>query len=134
MLRFCSVMFLMVASGLLAAPAPVFRPSTTTKTPYEVMLAQLRETRKITGPESSAGETWTLSIDSIDGKKIVKPVLTFKGPHGNVKTISDARAGEIAADRKNGTFFLSLYEVTPRPDDGTISSKRLEMDLPTPKR
>ena len=107
MLRLCSVVSLLLASGVLAAPAPVWRDPASPNTPYEAILAQLGKTRKAAGSCSKLGDTWELAAEKVAGIKLFQPVLTIKDGEGRIVAVSRAREGEFRlADGKKGAVLL----------------------------
>ena len=94
MLRLCTLALALMASGVVAAPAPVYRPG---KTPYEVILAGLRKTGKATGPYSKDGGTWKLTVEKVEGDHLEKVELTITGASGHLAMIYKAKGARIKA-------------------------------------
>ena len=112
MLRLCTVALALMACGVVAAPAPVFRPSKAPKSPYEAMLAGLRKTGKATGPRSKDGGTWTLTAEKVEGHIFEKVVLTMLGSDGQVKATFNALSGGCLRGKENkGVLELFLCGV-----------------------
>ena len=120
MLRLCSVVFLLMASGLLAAPAPVPKQAPAPMTPYEAMLVQLGKTRKAAGP--TLGGAWELSVEKVASTKLFQPVLTFKNRDGKVVAVIRAREGQFRpADGNTGADLLLHFGEGVSQDDSECS-------------
>lgn len=125
-----SLTLVLVVSGTQAAPAPVFKPSKAPKTPYEVMLAELRKTGKATGSHSADGRTWTLTVEKIEGEQLSKVMLTCLDSTGRVLLTCNAPSARSAVkDEKSGQFVLVLYKVVFEGAglDGSAGEKTLEL-------
>ena len=124
MLRLCTVALALMACGVVAAPAPVFRPG---KTPYEVMVAGLRKTGKATGPR------WTLTVEKVEGDRLGKVELTIIGASGHLATILKAKGARITAksDEKNiFTLVLDGVVFEGAIAEGTADQMTVELTSP----
>ena len=111
MLQLCSVALLVVASGLVAAPAPVYRVPVSPKTPYEVMRDALRETGKASGPYPTEHGTWTLTAGKVNGDHLEKVVLTFSNSDGKRWHVMRTDQARIRVKQgKTGVLILNLCE------------------------
>ena len=131
MLRLCTVALALMACGVVAAPAPVFRPG---KTPYEVMLAGLRKTGKATWPYSKDGGTWKLTVEKVEGDRLTKVKLVTLAERGGreLAVVITASHARIYAARGNaGGFALRCYGVVIEGGgvDGDAAEKTLSFEV-----
>ena len=130
MLRLCTIALALMACGVVAAPAPVFKPPKVPKTPYEVMLAGMRKTGKATGPRSKDGGTWTLTAEKVEGERLTKVVLTCLDSNGRVLFTFNAPSARIGArEGMKGVFGLVFYKVVIEGYglDGSADEKTVEL-------
>ena len=137
MLRLSILALALMASGLVAAPAPVYRPSKAPKTPFEVMLDGLRKTGEATGTNLTRTEIWTLTAEKVEGKRLTTVVLTYVHRSGKVNpVVYTARGASIKAiEGKKGVFFLELYKVEANLGSQSMFIQSCERELElSPKR
>ena len=127
-----SLAILLIASASLAAPAPVWRGRASPESPYEVMLAELRKTKRATGTFSGSGGTWTVTVEKVDGRSLGKLVLTVKDRGGTVTSITRARVAEVVPGKgkRRAVFLLHDAEfVGENGLEGDFRFRQMELEL-----
>jgi hypothetical protein len=132
-----SLAMLLIACDSPGAPAPVWRERATPKTPYEIMLAGLRNTGKARGLSSTIGGIWTLTAEKVEGQHLTTVVLTYLDREGKVNpVVYTARGASIKAkEGKQGVFSVELYQGEADLGSQSVFFQRCERELElAPKR
>jgi lipopolysaccharide export system permease protein len=81
----------------------------------QIIYGRLRQQRSYSTPQVS------INVKAVDGKRLLRPTLSFQsGPNGQPATISAAEA-ELAANAANGTLVVTFRDGTLHMGDYTAS-------------
>jgi hypothetical protein len=126
-----------LSAGLLviALSRPAIAEAQPEKTPgrpnralEEFIYASLQRTNALSHREWN----FVLSVDSVDGKKLVAPKLVHRAADGTVLGVTRATDGTLRVDRARNALILELRNVTGNSLEVGFSAEKRVYEVPLP--